>query len=68
MIGDDLRRYHLDYKQLCAYADPEVAGSNPVPTTRKARYLNEKSLRCRALFCLQWLEGPEKGPLVSEIL
>ena len=30
---------------------PEVAGSNPVPATRKTRYLNEKSLRYRASFC-----------------
>ena len=29
----------------------EVAGSNPVPATRKTRYLNEKSLRYRVLFC-----------------
>ena len=31
--------------------NPEVAGSNPVPATRKTRYLNEKSLRYRVLFC-----------------
>ena len=31
--------------------NPEVAGSNPVPATRETRYLNEKSLRYRVLFC-----------------
>ena len=42
---------------------PEVAGSNPVPATRKTRYLNEKSLRYRVLYCPKWPEGPEKGHL-----
>lgn len=31
--------------------NPEVAGSNPVPATRKTQYFNEKSLRYWVSFC-----------------
>ena len=37
--------------------NPEVAGSNPVPATRKTRYLNEKSLRYRVLYCPDMTES-----------
>ena len=42
---------YSNQSETSMYSNPEVAGSNPVPATRKTRYLNEKSLRYRVLFC-----------------